>query len=222
MKPKLFRMLTASALSLALVVSSASTMVFAAGETYYLGDTAMTVQENDMFGLAFKGLMPGDEKSTTVSLVNHSGFAQNVSLMAEAQTEEAQTLIDLVQMKVRLNGALLYWGNVAGDAVIAESDAAYDDMHDWMSLGRFNNGASAPLEIELIVPETLGNDFQSIMDQVVWRLHTERINTYVDGGDDDGDDGDEFILTPATLTEIPETPTPLADLPKTGGSLEIG
>jgi hypothetical protein len=165
MKPNIFRILTASVLSLAVVVSSASTMVFAAGETYYLGDTAMTVQENDMFGLAFKGLMPGDEKSTTVSLVNHSGFAQNVSLMAEAQTEEAQTLIDLVQMKVR-HGACTT-GQRGRRRGQRGSGAAYDDKHDWMSLGPLKQRCSAPLEIELMIQETLGNEFQSIMDQVV-------------------------------------------------------
>ncbi len=223
MKPKFFRMLTASVLSLAVVVSSASTMVYAAGETYYLGGQAMTVKEDDMFGLAFKGLMPGDNKNTTVSLVNHSGYAQNVSLMAVAQTDEAKTLIDQVEMKVRLNGALLYWGNAAGDATIAESDAAYDDMHGWMTLGRFNNGASAALQIEVSVPESLGNEYQQMLDQVVWKLHTERI---YDGGSDDGDDGDdgdEGSSTPTAqaLVTIPESPVPLKDLPKTGGALEV-
>jgi hypothetical protein len=49
-------------------------------------------------------------------------------------------------------------------------------------------GASAPIEIELLVPETLGNDFQSIMDQDVWRLHTVSVTVYV---------------TTATMTTVP-------------------
>jgi hypothetical protein len=63
MKPNILRRITASVLSLAVVVLSASTTVFATGDTYLLGGETQTVQEGDLFGTAFKGLMPGDDKS---------------------------------------------------------------------------------------------------------------------------------------------------------------
>jgi hypothetical protein len=201
------------------VVLSASTTVFATGDTYLLGGETQTVQEGDLFGTAFKGLMPGDDKTLEITLTNRSGFTQDVFLMAQAETEEAETLIDLLEMKLRLNGALLYWGNVAGAATIAESDAAHDDMYGWMALGRFTNGSSAALEVEIIVPTSLGNEFQAVMDSVVWTLHSERVHENDPDDPDeediwgDDDDGDELVT-------IEDFPVPLADLPKTGGALE--
>lgn len=213
---------TAALLSMAAVIFSASSTALAADATYVFDGADVEVAADDLFGTALKGLMPGDVRTLDITLQNNSGSAQDVYLSAEAKGENPLT--GAVEMKLWLNNALIYWGNVAGEPVEGLSGAGYADMYGWMTLGRFSSGAGVTLRVEISVPGELGNDYQNIMDHVVWKLRTQTINTSSGGGGGGGggvsNKGFGSSQTPAELFTIEDEPVPLGDLPKTGGSLD--
>lgn len=151
--------------------------------TYQYGTDAFIVlpESNDLFG-NFKGVMPGDTRTQTITVKNENETAVNIWLYAlpadisdfedaDGATAEHQKVLsdDLVQkLTVKIvnakTGKTLYEGKLVGKDDIYNMQSAENALY----LGEFVKGDMTDLEVTLAVPAELDNAYADSIAKIRW------------------------------------------------------
>mgnify|MGYP000858039760 CR=1 FL=1 len=173
--------------------------------------------EKDLFQ-QFKTLMPGDVRTQNITVKNDIYNDVNIYLRAEEdystienaeQKHLVQNLLKMLKIKVTNthNGkdTLLYEGPLNG----IPDGTGTGDMSKDILLGAYGYQQSANLSVQLVVPSSLGNEYESMMGGIKW-IFTAEIIPYDDDDDDDdnGGSGDGGVKAIAIEPQKYETEVP--------------
>lgn len=112
----------------------------------------------------FKGAMPGDTLSQTITVVNGAKADAKIYLRSLGAAEGSEALLKELTLTVyRGDGTELY----AGPADQAGS------LSEWVLLADFAPGDKLELQLTLEVPITLGDEFQETAATVQWEFKAE-------------------------------------------------
>lgn len=124
-------------------------------------DTGSVYSDSDLFSDAFKGVMPGDVITETISVTNKSTDSDYIELLLQAKPHDDAAMADFLaqlEMKVWNGDTLIYHASPDKSAGLTNP----------VSLGRLDSGRSLQLKVELIVPLTLGNEYADRVGEVDW------------------------------------------------------
>lgn len=155
-----------------LVVMSMATTAFAAGNVTYEGESQKFIFEpgsdyspTDLFS-DFKGVMPGDSITQTVTINNKASNEVKVKIYMRALGAQEDTDKFLSQMTLTVTQKT--------DTILFDAPADQTaQLTDWVCLGTFYSGAKVDLDVALNVPIEMGNEFQSQIGYLDWEFKVE-------------------------------------------------
>ena len=185
---------------------------------------------NDLFQ-NFKGVMPGDTLSQTITVAadrgnDHSfyiylyarecttvGYAEHPAASGASSVVSAADFLDYLNITVDAAGKDLGDGTHLGTGTGKSG----------VLLGTFDAGDSLALTVDLEVDLQMGNDFQKAAAYIDWVFYAEQVPV-PDDDDDDGNDDNEPrptpTPTPTPTVTIPDEPVPQG--PGDDGDVDIG
>ena len=219
---------TMLSLLLALVMAlSLSVSAFAADPTVdivYKGKDKLLITPKtteftttDLFGGGFKGVMPGDTRTETVTFKNDTTTSRSryVKLYIQAVAHDAEknppvaetteTVATMTEFLSRLS--MKVWNGT--ELIYEASPDELDGLAEPKLLGTFRKGDTATLTVQLTVPLELDNDFANRLGEVDWKFIAEE---YTSGGG-------KPTVTPGTLIQTGQLNWPIAVLAAAGGVL---
>ena len=191
-------LLMALALVLSLSVPAfASSVTFEGKSRGFSFDPGSGYSSTDLFG-GFKGVMPGDELSETVTVTNNAREFDYVKVYLRARTHSnsSNTMVasdpeygkDAVEMKDFLSKLTMRVYN--GSKLIFEaSPEELDGLSKNVYLGSLEKNENLKLTVELDVPIELGNEYANRVGEVDWVFTVEGFNY-----SDSPKTGDEFNM----------------------------
>jgi LPXTG-motif cell wall-anchored protein len=177
-------------LMLLMVMSLASTALAASPSITFNGFTSgfdfqpgSEYTETDLFG-NFKGVMPGDTVTETITFTNSATDCDfvNLYMRAEAHDETDNPLSPKVAEKESVATMTEFLSKLSmkvwnGTELIYEaSPDKLDGLKTDRLLGTFRTGETATLKVELTVPIDLGNEYANRVGEVDWIFHVEAYN----------------------------------------------
>ena len=137
--------------------SAARSLVFAPGS-----DHAPT----DLFD-SFKGLMPGDIRTQTVTVRNTAADGKaKLYLRSLGARPDSRALLSRLQLCVRPRGSIPLFEAPADQTA---------GLTDWVCLGTIYAGGSIDLDLTLRVSGDIGNDFQDAVGYLDWQFRAEEL-----------------------------------------------
>ena len=116
----------------------------------------------DLFA-AFRDIMPGDARETTVTFQNAAADCDYVELYLRAETKSGEDFLSQLNLRVETGGAEIYDGSAA---------MALSRVH----LGTVRAGDSLVLSVKLTAPKELGNEFAARAGEVDWIFEISAFN----------------------------------------------
>lgn len=167
---KLLSLLFAAMLVLALPAAALAaenpTVDYTGQEKQFVFSNTGAGSATDLF-VNFKGVMPGDTLSQTISVKNSSAGKVRIYLRMEPVKPEHKDFLDQLQLKVT---------NSFGSTKLYEAPPSEQDgLAENVLLGLFYPGAAITLTADLIVPLTLGNEYMEKTGDVVWVFTVEEV-----------------------------------------------
>ncbi len=138
---------------------NAQKFVFASGSDYSLSDLFSN----------FKGVMPGDTLTQTITVKNDASDKVKVDLYLRSlgATEESKAFLSQLSLQVTMDSAeetpYLF------DAALSEPA----QLTDWVCLGTLYSGGTVDLIVTLQVPAELGNEYQNQIGYLNWEFKAE-------------------------------------------------
>ena len=172
----------------------------------------------DLFGGGFKGVMPGDTRTETITFKNESTSRNSyVELYIKAIPHDAanqpedKAIADVEKMNEFLSQLTMKVTNAVDGKVIFEgSPDKKGDLANSVLLGTFNRGAEKTiLKVELSVPQAMDNTYANMHGEVDWQFIARE---YTSGGG-------KPTVTPGTLIQTGQLNWPIAVLAAAGGVL---
>ena len=193
---KLFSLLLALLLVITLALPAYATTTKSAGpgSVNITGKTSITITpamttytSTDLFGGDFKGVMPGDTKYETVTIKNWAAQYDYVKVYMQAKQHPKEELVIAnrgVTVQVKYDFlSQLYLTVTKGKTLIYEAgpDKTYQldeagKLSDPVYLGKLSRLQSITLDVELVVPITLGNAYADSIGEVDWVFYFEGYN----------------------------------------------
>lgn len=139
--------------------------------------------ETDLFG-NFKGIMPGDVLTETITFTNSAKDCDFVQLYMRAvahdeqsnplseKVAEAETVATMTEFLSQLS--MKVWNGT--DLIYEASPYELDGLANNVFLGTFRTGETTTLKVELTVPIELDNKFANRVGEVDWVFHVEAYN----------------------------------------------
>lgn len=139
--------------------------------------------ETDLFG-SFKGVMPGDVLTETITFTNSATDCDFVQLYMRAiahdeqsnplseKVAEAETVATMMEFLSQLS--MKVWNGT--ELIYEASPDELDGLADNVFLGTFRTGETTTLKVELTVPVELDNRFANRVGEVDWVFHVEAYN----------------------------------------------
>lgn len=153
---------------------------FAQGGVTYRGQkdglvlSSGTSTSSDLFP-AFKGIMPGDEKTESIKIKNGSKEKVRIYMRSMGAESDSAKLLEKLQLSVR-----------NGKTEVAQGSAAVlGKLTDWTLLGELAPGESRDLTVTLKAPIELDNAYQDVKGVFEWQFKVEELGG--NNGDKDKD-----------------------------------
>lgn len=139
--------------------------------------------ETDLFG-GFKGVMPGDVLTETITFTNSAKDCDFIQLSMRAvahdgqanplseKVAESETVATMAEFLAQLS--MKVWNGT--ELIYEASPDELDGLANNVFLGTFRTGETATLKVELTVPIDLGNKFANRVGEVDWVFHVEAYN----------------------------------------------
>ena len=139
--------------------------------------------ETDLFG-NFKGVMPGDTVTETITFTNSATDCDfvNLYMRAEAHDEtdnplspkvaETESVATMTEFLSKLS--MKVWNGT--ELIYDASPDQLDGLKSNKFLGTFRTGETATLKVELSVPIELDNKYANRVGEVDWIFHVEAYN----------------------------------------------
>ncbi len=212
---KIFKSLSALALSLMLTVGLVS-IAYAESSVTYKGGAEKFVflegskyTDSDLFG-SFKGVMPGDELSQTITIRNRFRNADTVKiyLRAVAHDDSGNPLSENVAAETDLPSMQEFLSQLSmtvkqGDTLLFEaSPDQLGGLEKNVLLGSFPKNSSTELVVTLTVPLELGNEFQNRTGEVDWVFTAEEFTESNPSIPKTGDESNITLWTVLTFLSI--------------------
>lgn len=153
-------------------------------------------QGNDLF-LNYKNIMPGNELTQSMRLVNDSSKKTSFYLkmkiaeqeeLSEAELARVQELLfnsDLMSLKIVADGTTLYDDKAGGRRILSLNDENVgkyttfetdtDEVSASIPLGTLSKKSQADFEVILTVAPTMGNEYAKLVANVDWEF---QVNAY--------------------------------------------
>ena len=172
----------------------------------------------DLFGGGFKGVMPGDTRTETITFKNESTSRNSyVELYIKAIPHDAanqpedKAIADVEKMNEFLSQLTMKVTNaVDGKVIFDGSPDKKGDLANSVLLGTFYRGAEKTiLKVELSVPQAMDNTYANMHGEVDWQFIARE---YTSGGG-------KPTVTPGTLIQTGQLNWPIAVLAAAGGVL---
>ena len=172
----------------------------------------------DLFGGGFKGVMPGDTRTETITFKNEStSRSRYVKLYIKAIPHDAanqpedKAIADVEKMNEFLSQLTMKVTNaVDGKVIFDGSPDKKGDLANSVLLGTFYRGAEKTiLKVELSVPQEMDNTYANMHGEVDWQF----IAVEASSG------GGKPTVTPGTLIQTGQLNWPIAVLAAAGGVL---
>lgn len=238
---KLLKKAAALAIGAMMSLTMGAAAFAADSQVIYQGgaDAFVMVPENTDLFQNFKGVMPGDTLTQTITVKNTVAKSGGVKLYLKAESTDETINGFLKQMTLTVK---------QGDTVLSEATAEQTaGLTENVLLGSFSQNDNVNLEVMLQIPITMGNEFQDASGTIYWVFTAEEIDSTggetgpgggggSSGGGGGGGRSDLTRTTTITDEAVPQAPgnpiteliqeilpdnVPLAFLPKTGdGSVD--
>lgn len=186
---------------------------------------------NDLFQ-NFKGVMPGDTLSQTITVAADRGndhsfyiylYARECTTVGDAEhpaASGASSVVSAADFLDYLNITVDAAGKDLGDGTHLGTGTGKSGV----LLGTFDAGDSLALTVDLEVDLQMGNDFQKAAAYIDWVFYAEQVPVPDDDDDDGGNDDNEPrptpTPTPTSTVTIPDGPVPQG--PGDDGDVDIG
>ena len=186
---------------------------------------------NDLFQ-NFKGVLPGDTLSQTITVAADRGndhsfyiylYARECTTVGDAEhpaASGASSVVSAADFLDYLNITVDAAGKDLGDGTHLGTGTGKSGV----LLGTFDAGDSLALTVDLEVDLQMGNDFQKAAAYIDWVFYAEQVPVPDDDDDDGGNDDNEPrptpTPTPTPTVTIPDGPVPQG--PGDDGDVDIG
>ena len=160
--------------------------------------------ETDLFD-SFKGVMPGDVLTETITFTNSATDCDFVQLYMRAiahdeqsnplseKVAEVETVSTMTEFLSQLS--MKVWNGT--ELIYEASPDELDGLANNVLLGTFRNGETTTLTVELTVPIELGNKFANRVGEVDWVFHVDALDdpepTPTPGGSKPSKTGDDAM-----------------------------
>ena len=170
-------------LALAIPVFAAeSSVTYEGGAEKFVFLPGSEYTDTDLFD-NFKGAMPGDTLTETITVENAQKNCDSVKIYLRAvlhdQSNPLSASVVLTERRDTMQDFLSQLSMTVkqGDKVLFEAaPSELDGLAENVLLGTFKNGASTTLTVELHVPLELGNEYAERVGEVDWVFTAEEVN----------------------------------------------
>lgn len=152
------------ALSLCGGALAAASVSFVGGAEKFVFLPGSEESDSDLFE-NFKGVMPGDVITQTITVKNNSNKKVRIYLKAEPVSDIHRDFLSQLSMTVDCKNKEIF------DAAASETA----QLTNKTLLGTFKKNGSTELTVTLTVPETLGNEYMGEIGIVPWTFMVEEI-----------------------------------------------
>ncbi len=205
---KMLRRVSSLALALVIVLSLSVTAFAATSSVTYSGKGVFGFKPGSEFTKTdlfdnFKGVMPGDKRTETITIQNNAKNCDfiKVYMRAEvhdekenplspevAKTESVASMSDFLSQL-----SMTVWKKGSETAIFHASPDELDGLKNNVFLGKFRRGEGTTLDVTLTVPLTLDNAYANRVGEVDWVFVVEE---YDDDRPDTPKTGDGTNIAP--------------------------
>lgn len=207
---KLIRKITALVIGAMMTFAMGTTALAADSQVTYQGgaDAFVMIPDSTNLFQNFSGVVPGDVLNQTITVKNTVSKAGGVRiyLRAESSDETINGFLRQMTLTVKEEDTVLSEGKADQSAGLTEN----------VLLGYFSKNETVDLNVTLIVPITMGDEFQKASGTITWIFTAEELDgggggsgTGGGGGSSSGGGGPNHSdLTDTETTTITEIPSP--------------
>jgi len=153
--------------------NQAEKFIFSPGSDY---------SKTDLFGKDFKGVMPGDTLTDTVTVRNNASEKVNVEIFMRALGSTDLQSPEDGKYEVSQAASDFFLDELGLVVIHEEKGVIFDaganetaQLTDWVSLGKFKSGEEVDLVVELTVPIEMNNDYAAKIGALDWQF---KVNEY--------------------------------------------
>ncbi len=205
---KMVRRVSSLALALVIVLSLSVPAFAATSSVTYSGKGVFGFKPGSEFTRTdlfdnFKGVMPGDKLTETITIQNKAKSCDFIKVYMRAEVhdevknplspkvDETESVASMSDFLSQLS--MTVWKKGSEAAIYHASPDELDGLKKNVYLGKFRRGESTTLDVELTVPLTLGNAYANRVGEVDWVFVVEE---YDDERPDTPKTGDDTNIAP--------------------------
>lgn len=156
--------------------TAAKSIVFAPGSTF---------TDSDLFD-GFKNVMPGDQKTETISFHNTASDCAFVKLYMKAKPHDEKenplseevaahrnTTVAMAEDFLAQLTIKVWNGTKEAGSLIYDSKGNVNELDEGVLLGEFRSGEQGTITVEVTVPKELGNAYADRIGEIDWIFTTE-------------------------------------------------
>lgn len=159
----------------------------------FSGESNVIEFSSDNLFMAFNDYLPGDSITQTITLNNNYDKKTGIylTMLVADQEEDSELIWSLIYDKLSITvtnskGEILYNGAFGGTWVQSHTQGTITEKI--IHLAELQPNSQEDIKVVLNVPHNLGNEYQNLKANVVWRFTAEYDDytpPYIDTGDND-------------------------------------
>ncbi len=174
---KMISIITALVLTfiIALPVSAAGNVIYEKDAGNFIFEYGSEHSETDLFS-DFKGVMPGDNITQTVTVRNDASYKVKVKIYMRSHGahEDSEDFLSKFSLKVKRSddNEMAYMFDAAANETAG--------LTDWVLLGTLYSGGKVNLDVTLSLPTDVGNDYAGKIGKLDWEFKVEELPIDID------------------------------------------